>query len=439
MYILSLFLYSKSMFTLKDLGAQRKEATLSNGLRVVLFERPDMPVYLRAAFLGGARFDTKGKEGAAHFLEHMLVAGTRKFPSKDKLAAYIEQYGGVFGATTWQDDINVNVGIGEASDIDRAFEILHEILLEPLFDDHALETERGSILSELRDALSNPGRRVFDVAEHIFFQGTPLARPTLGTEESVKAITKEDILATYQERITAQRMLLVVSGGVTLEQVIEKAERVLILPSSERPKLSQALPVIRKKNMEIECFPGKEQVHAIFGFRTVGVQSVDEPVLDVIAEVLGGGRASVLVKKLRYERGLVYGVSAQQMSFGDAGLWIVKTSATKQKLQEVLDIISGEIQRIVTSGLSPEELQFAKDKIAKSKRMELQSSGSWVGFHAYHQLLSEKPWTFVDYVRDIQAVTVEDTKRIAQKYFLPDSWYLALCGDITADEVGVRF
>lgn len=427
------------MISLEDLGTRRREAILSNGARVVVFERSGMPVYMRAAFFGGSRFDADGKEGTAHFLEHMLTAGTKKFPSKDKLAAYIERYGGIFGATTWLDDINVNVAIGEPNDIDRAFEVLHEMLLESLFDDRAFEAERGSILGELRDAHSNPGRWVFDVATRVCFQGTPLAKSTLGTEGAVYAITKDDILTTYREHIAANRMLLMVSGGVTLEEIVEKANRALSIPVSGQPLLDWELPVARRINTEIEFYSGGEQVHAVLSFRTSGIGSKDNASLDVIAEVLGGGRASTLSRVLRYERGLVYSVSANHLEFAGAGMWYIKTSATKKKLQEVFEVIAKEIQRIMRDGLTSEELQFAKDKIAKSKRMELQSSGSWVGFHTRRQLINPAPWTFIDYIHEIQAVTVADTKRVAEKYFTPDGWYVALCGDIAEDEVRFHF
>lgn len=425
------------MFTLSDLGTQFRHAILANGTRVFVFERPGMPVYLRACFLAGSRFDETGKEGTAHFLEHMLVAGTKKFPSKDKLAGYIEQYGGVFGATTSVDLLNINVGIGDPTDLDKAFKLIHEMLFESLFDEKVFETERGSILNELRTRLSNPGITVWDVADRLIFQGTPLSKSTIGSDQTIGAITKDDVLDFFHKNITADRMILVVSGGVTLEEVVAEAEGLLVLPSSpsSKPALDQPLPILQNQKVDVEYYAGKEQVHIVLGFRTVPAHHPDSLALDVVAEVLGGGRASIFAKELRYKRGLVYSVGAWQRDFADAGMWAVQTSMVKDKLKEVLDVINTEIARVADKGLTEEELQFAKDKITKSKRMELQTSASWVGFHAQQQLFSPKPWTLIDYLRGISSVTRENTKSVVRKYLDSEKSYLALCGDISEDEV----
>lgn len=129
-----------------------------------------MPVFARATFLSGSRFDHPGKEGTSHFLEHMIVAGTKRFPSKDKLAAYIEQFGGGFSAFTGADSVSVNVAVGDPADLEKAFEVMHEILTESTFESSTVETERGSILRELGDKKSNPSEMVWEVYRKLFFR-----------------------------------------------------------------------------------------------------------------------------------------------------------------------------------------------------------------------------------------------------------------------------
>ena len=81
------------MLTLSDFGVARKEVVLSNGLKLVVFERPNTLVAIRVLTFAGSRFDPADKQGLAHFVEHMAINGTKKFPTKDKIAAYIEEYG----------------------------------------------------------------------------------------------------------------------------------------------------------------------------------------------------------------------------------------------------------------------------------------------------------------------------------------------------------
>ena len=426
---------------LEDFGVERQETILSNGVKLILFNRKGMPVNIRVSCLAGSRFDQIGKEGSAHFLEHMLVAGTKNFPTKDKLAAYIEQYGGGFSAFTSGDWMDVNVAIGDPSNVNCMTDVLHEMLLEPLFEEKTLETERGSILKELGDKKSNPGSMIWEVWRKLFFQGTMLGRSILGSEQSINSITKTDILDFYKKKILSGRMVLVASGGVNLSDLKKKIEeKVMFTESLNKATSFNNLPILRDTPVSIEVYKERDQVHMIFGFRSVSEFHADVPILDVMAEVIGGGRASALQKRLRYEKGLVYSVGARQQTFSDCGTWTVNTSTSKDKVNEVLNFVVEELKRVCDQGLTTEEVKFARDKIEKSKRMEMQTSSSWVSFHSFRELLDDKnTWTLSDYVAEIKSVTPEMTHRVAQKYFGPDKWYLAICGDVEESEIKINW
>lgn len=239
-----------------------------------------------------------------------MVAGTKRFPTKDKLAAYIEQYGGRFYASTSADNISINVSVGDPLDISRAIETLHEILLEPLFDEKTFETEKGSILKELGDRKSNPNSMIWEVWRRLFFQDTLIGRSTLGSEASISSITKKDVFDFYKERILSGKMIMVASGGVEISELEKGLEEKVLLPGISQIVPANDLPILRKNPISIEPYKGKEQVSLILGFRSSNIFHPDAPALDVVAEVLGGGRASSLQKKLRYNKGLVYSVGA---------------------------------------------------------------------------------------------------------------------------------
>lgn len=154
--------------TLKDFGIEKREASLSNGARLVVLRREKTPVSIRVLFRSGSRFDPPGKEGLAHFVEHMIVAGSRSFPTKDKLATYIEQLGGAFGAFAGSEVLGVDVEIGDPADFPQAVTVLHEILCEPLFEGRAIETEGKAILREIGEIKSNPGRYISEVGRKLF-------------------------------------------------------------------------------------------------------------------------------------------------------------------------------------------------------------------------------------------------------------------------------
>ncbi len=428
------------MLTLEDFGVTKEETTLSNGTRLMLFKKPKSPISIRATFLAGSRFDPVGKEGTSHFLEHMIVAGSKRFPSKDKLATYIEQYGGVFSASTSADTINVSVSVGDPNDLKYACEILHEILLESLFDEKTIETERGSILKELSTKKSNPGSMLWEVWRKLFFQDTEIGRSTLGSEESIASISKTDLIEFRDNHFVSGKLLLTVSGDVTLQELREQFESLLLLPESKPFSFTKDLFFSRRQTTYIEPYPKLDQTYIIYGFRTPKILHPDEPALEVITEILGGGRASTLQKKLRYEKGLVYAASAYLQSMADCGSWLVSTSTSKDKVQEVIDIITGEIRRVIDNGLTEEEIMFAKNKMIKSKLMEMQTTSSWVNFHAYYSLVDKTgAWTIEDYLKEIESVTSEKTKEVATKYFGGDKWFLGVCGDIKEDSIKIEW
>ena len=424
--------------TLEDFGVKRQETTLSNGARLVLFQKKGAPHYLRAIFFAGSRFDPFGKEGAAHFLEHLIVAGTKNFRTKDKLASYIEKFGGIFNASTSADSFDLNVAVGDPSDFDRIVELFHEMLLEPLFDEKIIETERGSIFSEIGNMKSNPGSMIWEVWRNILFQDTVSGRSILGSEKSVGSIVRKDIIDFYNRRIVNGKMVFIASGGVKINDLKKELENKALVRGLRERLSIEDLPVIREKNLLIEKYSGSNQIHLAFGFRSSSESHHDGPALDLLATVVGGGRASLLQRKLRYETGLVYSVNARQQSFCDSGSWVIKTSTSKSKFNEVLNVIVLELKRIQHFGLSREELEFAQDKIEKSKRMDMQTSGSWVGFHSLRELFRhDEVWTLSDYISEIRSVTPEKILTAAQKYFGSDKWYLAACGDIEESDIKV--
>ncbi len=423
----------------EDLGVTRNETELSNGTKLVMLEKPNAPVNLRATFLGGQRFDPVGKEGTSHFLEHMLVAGTVRFPSKDKLAAHIEQYGGGLGASTSNETLIINSSVADPSDIGLCTEVMHEMLLEPLFDPRTIEMERGAILKELGDKRSNPNRMLWELYPTLFFKGQDIGRSTLGSESTIKSITREDLINFYSKAITSGRLTLLACGGVGVNTIKEFAERDLIIPSSQELHIPNQLPINRETPILVEQFRG-DQVHLLFGFRTGSGDESEKIALNIIANALGGGRSSILQKELRYERGLTYGVNSFTLEESDTGVFLIKTSTSKSNdsLQKVLDVISDEVRRIAENGLPMKDIEFTKKKMIKSLRMRLQASENWVNMYTDWERGVGAPFGITAYTLGISSCTPEMIKSAAQKYFGKDKWYLGMCGDVSADQVKVN-
>ena len=161
------------MTTLRDLGIKPEQVTLSNGIQLINFRRIGSPLYIKCLFIAGSRFDHI--DGISHFVEHLLVAGTKKFPTKNVLSSYIENHGGFFNAQTGLETLSINISLGDPNDIAIASDILKQIILNPLFNTKTIETERNSILMEIKNTKTNPSKSLYDSFISLAFKKTPLS------------------------------------------------------------------------------------------------------------------------------------------------------------------------------------------------------------------------------------------------------------------------
>jgi len=428
------------MIKISDFGVERNSCELENGAEVVVFTKPNSPVSILVTFFSGERFDPDGKEGTSHLLEHMLLAGTKKFPTKDKIATYIESLGGINGASVGPESFNIRVEIGDRSDLKDAFIVLSEELNHSLFNEETLEKERKSIFNELASYEANPNRVAHEVSTKLTYQGLDVIKAVNQTKETVSKITKEDLLDYKKRFICGNRMAVIVAGDVNLEEIKNLTEKYLLLDRGEEVVLDPA-KIVRDEKVSIREFESlKNQVKFDLGFRAdIPFLDNDSFTFNILNAVLGKGRASILVKKLRYEKGLVYYVGSGNggyLTFGDT---YINGETSKSDLDEVLEIIKKTLNELKETGLSEEQIQFAKDKIIKSSKRSMQTSGSWVRNHGYSTLgqkfvpikpskYANKAYTIEDFYNNIQKVTNKDILEVLDRYVTSDNWFLSLVG-----------
>ncbi|MBI3984050.1 insulinase family protein [Candidatus Microgenomates bacterium] len=420
-----------------DYFGTRKHLIEVGGIRTVLFQRPG-PITIYAAFNSGSRDDPVGQEGLVHYLEHMVVAGTKKFPTKDKMAIFIEKFGGGFGAFTPKEELGIRLSVSESQDLPVAFELLGEMLMHSLYTEQAINNEREAVLGEIGDWDANPKLKMYDLRSALFFQGSAMGRSGVGRADQVKKMTRAN-LRTYAQRVfVKERLLLVVAGDVKPEAITMELGK-LSLPSGKLPV--KVATVNKRLQPVIVWEPSVKQIHLTLGFRTVVMGEEEETAaLGVIRNILGGGRASTLSRILRVERGLVYSVSADSFQYSDAGYWTVQTTADSSKIQAVIDGITEEFRRVYEGKLTQDELDFVQAKITKSARVNMQTSDDWVDYHFQRLLhVGDFEWDITRHLNQVTKVTLSDLKQVGRKYFKPGTWYLGMIGDIKATDVQVNY
>lgn len=417
-------------YQLSEFGVSFFEDKLSNGVGVFLFNKKGSPIYIRTIFFAGSRFDSI--PGTAHFLEHMLVAGTKKFSSKDKLAEPLERVGGSFSASTGHNYIKLNITVPKKEHLNIGFEILEEILSYPLFDNKTVENERGSIISEIGKAEGDPHVILDDVYYPLVFNKTSLENNVLGDKDSVNKITKEDLLKFKENFLHTGRMGLLVSGDITMGECLPLLNK-LFQNYKIGPRFVMPEKALIHRENHIDCKPFKDNKHTYtkIGFRTLGLNENNRELLalDLISGILGKGRASRLLKKLRYENGLVYVIGASHSNYPDAGHLSIFTSFDSDKLDDVTRIIFGELEKIEKNGMSNDEFEFIKSATTNSVFNIMQTSQAWINVHESEMTFNPKLHRTVNYfMNEVNSLTLEEVNTTAKKYLRKDNFYLALCG-----------
>src|SRR3989344_1097828 len=424
------------MYTFQNFGVEFEKRTLKNGSSLFLFRKSGAPLYIRASVNAGTRWNNI--PGTAHFVEHMIIAGSKKFPSKNLLVEEIEKVGGEISASTNFDTISVNAQVAEKNDLSIAIDILNEMLCNSLFDPSVIENERGAILSELRSKKSNPNRYVFDLFSSLVFQNTYMKYPTLGNEESNRQIDISAIKNFYSDYFSPERITYIACGDIEIDKLENSLENSIKFNTSIRNSLPPIPETIRERRIDVEYFENKE-THFKFGFRVDTSLLKEKVALFIIGDLLAVGRASILATELRYKRGLVYTVYGSTQFFSGVGSLSISTSCSEEKTQQTIDIICEDLDKIYKNGINEESLNFSKRKILKSKFIEMQTASSWVNVNdQYLNNLAVEKSNIIDLMNIVENITSQEVNQIFRKYIKPGSSYLAVCGKNSADSLNLK-
>lgn len=401
-----------------------------------LFQRLGQPIHIKACFLAGSRFETKS--GLAHFLEHLLLAGTQKYPNKRLLTTPLENIGGSIGAYTNLNFLTIFVEIAERKDLNFALQILNEVISQPLFDPQAIETERGAILTEIQMRRHNRALRVIDISNTLVYQNTSCGKNTIGDEDSVNSVTKSELVDFYETVFKKNPLVWSLSGDLDEKETIEALGKLYNPTATVEEKFTENLPAIREKTTLLEFFDDNK-TDLYFGFRTGNSDEVNVASLDIISTYLAFGRGAKLQDELRYKRGLIYSCRGENFLSFDAGDWYVQTACSAAQAQEVLDIITKELEVIKEKGISGEELEQTKNKLIKNNAIKMQTAKSWADLAAQPSfIMSPEKFLITNHEKAIEKVTSEEIIATAQKYFTADNWYLAMCGPKSLEKVEIK-
>jgi predicted Zn-dependent peptidase len=403
--------------------------TLPNGVRLVT-EPIDT---VRSAALGiwvggGSREESAQESGAAHFIEHMLFKGTQRRSAAD-IARETDAIGGQLNAFTTKE---CTCFYARALDthLAQALDILFDMVYHSSFAQEAVETERGVILEEIDMYEDTPDDLC---AEKLFgevFAGSPLARPILGSEETLAPMTGEFLKAFHRRHYRADNTVVALSGSYSEEVLAEVRRRFAALPQGEKPTMVPAAytPAFIATPKTIE------QNHLTLAFPGLSYRSPKRFALQLLSSILGGGVSSRLFQQVREQQGLCYSVYSYGAGHEDTGVYCVYTALNKETEEKALATICRVVKEFTQEGPTQEELDRAREQTKANVVMSLESTQSRMSHNGRSLLLSGEILSPAQIIEAYDRVTREDVVELAREIFRWDQVSLSAVGQVREAE-----
>ncbi|MPZ51672.1 MAG: insulinase family protein [Acidimicrobiia bacterium] len=392
-------------------------STLPNGLRVITEEMPS----LRSVAIGcwvdtGTRDEAANEAGASHFLEHLLFKGSEKLSAR-QIAETFDSIGAQSNAFTTKDHTCYWARLVD-TEIPTSLDVLGEMLQRPAFREKEIDSERSVVIEEINMNEDDPSDTAFEEFTSTVFGGHSLERPVLGTRESIKAMTPDDIAGYWSRRYGAVSTVVAAAGSINHEEFVEMvADR---FGAWEVVDTGHDSATIEPRTTTSIITRDTEQANLVYG--GIGLDRSDERrwAFDILNHVLGGGMSSRLFNEIREERGLAYAVSSFRLAYADTGAWGVYVGTTPGKAGTALSLIDTELERIVKDGITTEELDRARGAMQGSLALVLEDPNSRMVRLGRDELTGAPHFSVDERLAKILAVELDDIQTVAEQLFTND-------------------
>jgi zinc protease len=398
------------------------EATLDNGLRVLLLEDHRSPVVsFQMWYRVGSRNEQPGGTGIAHFLEHMMFKGTPAY-GRGQFARTVEQSGGRDNAFTSHDVTSYFVDIA-ADKLDQVIALEADRMSNLLLRPDEIKSERQVVMEERRTRTDDdPDGFLGEETSAIAFVAHPYRQPVIGWMVDLQRITPEQIAAFYKTYYVPNNAMIVAAGDFKTAELLEKITRAFgPIPRRPDPPPVLALEPQQSGERRVTVSRAAQLPIVYVAYHVPNSSSEDAPALDVLSQVLSGGRASRIYRHLIHDKQLALDAGGDYSFFSlDPNLfWFWATPMPGQTPEALEKALLGEMQRLKQESVSEEELARAKNQIEASFVFQEDSIHRRASLLARFELIGG--WRRKDqFVPKIRAVTAEQLMKVANTYF-PDS------------------
>jgi predicted Zn-dependent peptidase len=364
----------------------------------------------------------------SHFLEHMLFKGTEQRPDPMTISEEIESVGGLLNAATGRESTSYWCKV-PSTHFELAFDVLADMLRNSTFDATELDKERKVIFEEIRSVQDIPEDLVHDLIDQLIWGEDPVGREIAGSEETVGNIDRSAMVDFWQRNYGPKRLIIAAAGDVRHDQVVDLAER-FFGDLQAQGAVDTYVPAIVTQDRPRALVQNREteQAHLCIGFPALSYHDERRHAQATIEAVLSAGMSSRLFQEIRERRGLVYSVYGYFRGYEDVGQGVIYAGTDVERVDETIEAIIGELQKIRDIPIPAEELENSKTLRKGRLLMGLEDSrsvASWIGSQeaTYGEIKTPE-----EIMELIDAVTVEDVQAVATELLRTDRLSMTLIG-----------
>jgi predicted Zn-dependent peptidase len=406
---------------------------LPNGLTVISEEMK----HIRSVSIGiwiktGSRDEEPQWNGLSHFIEHMVFKGTRN-RTAEAIARQVDSIGGNLDAFTAKECVCFNIKVLDEH-LPVAFEVLSDLVLNPVFAVEDIVRERGVILEEIKMDEDNPEYLIHEIFTQNFWKDHPLGKPILGTKETVKGFEQPLVFDLYGKRFRPGNFIVAAAGNLNHKQFVDLVAKYFdgMKPLANgfhrsTPKIVPRITLRNKKSLE--------QVQICMGVPSHPIAHEKRFASYVLNTLLGGGMSSRLFQNIRERQGLAYSIYSDLNPYHDTGCMSVYAGTSRQSAGKVVQSVISEFRKLKSERIPDEELRRAKDQLKGSLMLSLESSTARMSNLARQDMYFDEFYGMDAVIQKIEAVTADDLHEMANDFFRTESIAVTILGNLNGLKV----
>jgi zinc protease len=405
-----------------------QEVTSPGGIKAWLVEERSIPfTALEITIMGGHTLDPSDKRGAINLMTGLIEEGAGDLDAQ-AFAAARDALAASYSFDSTRDEFSVSARF-LTENRDEAIALLREALINPRFDQSAIDRVREQVLTGIRSDALDPNEvagRTF--SELAFDDAHPYGHDTEGTAESVSALTRDDIVKAHRDALVKDRLYVGAAGDISAEELGALLDSLLgDLPESGPPLPGEA-EVQLTGGVTLVDFATPQSV-AVFGHSGIDRDDPDFFPAFVANQIFGSfGRQSRLSEEVREKRGLTYGVGSYIANFQNADLILGQFASANDRIAEAIEVIRQEWARVAENGVTAQELEEAKTYMTGSYPLRFDGNARIAGILVAMQVQGLGPEYINERNDRVNAVTLEDIDRVVKRIYRPDDLRFVVVG-----------